>query len=104
MEKRKHLLRHTVGSIKLISVYVLYDEAVTDIDTSGIHALEELYGSLKKREIQVKSAQLVTFFICNQPIQIIFIDNSKKKRKETRFIIGQHNNMCLNVVDNMRFQ
>ncbi|KAG6608076.1 Sulfate transporter 1.3, partial [Cucurbita argyrosperma subsp. sororia] len=29
---------------------------VTDIDTSGIHALEELNGSLKKREIQVKTA------------------------------------------------
>lgn len=29
---------------------------VTDIDTSGIHALEELNGSLKKREIQVKTS------------------------------------------------
>lgn len=26
---------------------------VTDIDTSGIHALEELYRSLQKREIQL---------------------------------------------------
>lgn len=29
--------------------------AVTDIDTSGIHALEELYRSLEKREIQVNA-------------------------------------------------
>jgi anti-anti-sigma regulatory factor len=27
--------------------------AVIDIDTSGIHALEDLYKSLQKREIQV---------------------------------------------------
>lgn len=27
--------------------------AVTDIDTSGIHALEDLFKNLKKREIQV---------------------------------------------------
>lgn len=27
--------------------------AVTDIDTSGIHALEDLYKSLQKRDIQV---------------------------------------------------
>lgn len=27
--------------------------AVTDIDTSGIHALEELHKSLKKRDIEV---------------------------------------------------
>lgn len=27
--------------------------AVTDIDTSGIHALEELHNSLKKRDVQV---------------------------------------------------
>ena len=35
---------------------MFHAEAVTDIDTSGIHALEELNGSLKKREIQVKTA------------------------------------------------
>lgn len=37
-------------------MFVFCAEAVTDIDTSGIHALEELNGSLKKREIQVKTS------------------------------------------------
>ena len=32
--------------------------AVIDIDTSGIHALEDLYNGLQKREIQVYALKL----------------------------------------------
>lgn len=31
----------------------MLDSAVTDIDTSGIHALEELNASLQKRDVQL---------------------------------------------------
>ena len=34
--------------------------AVTDIDTSGIHAMEELFRSLQKREIQVINSCTLT--------------------------------------------
>ncbi|RRT48446.1 hypothetical protein B296_00048260 [Ensete ventricosum] len=42
----------------ILSTFFVYitradKHAVTDIDTSGIHAFEELYRSLKKREIQL---------------------------------------------------
>lgn len=40
--------------------------AVTDIDTSGIHALEDLYKSLQKRDIQVNTHKQIDpmgFFI-----------------------------------------
>ena len=30
-----------------------FSAAVTDIDTTGIHAFEELFKSLKKREVEV---------------------------------------------------
>lgn len=44
------------GVSKLVyDPYFAFGAAVTDIDTSGIHALEELYRSLQKREIQVNS-------------------------------------------------
>lgn len=33
--------------------HVSFATAVTDIDTSGIHALDELHRSLQKRDIQV---------------------------------------------------
>ncbi|KAF9611547.1 hypothetical protein IFM89_032947 [Coptis chinensis] len=36
-----------------IDVLILEMSPVTDIDTSGIHALEELYRSLKKREVEI---------------------------------------------------
>lgn len=32
----------------------IYSAAVIDIDTSGIHAFEELYRSLQKRDVQVR--------------------------------------------------
>lgn len=35
--------------------------AVIDIDTSGIHALEDLYKNLQKRGIQVYKLQLFSF-------------------------------------------
>lgn len=43
------------GVSKLVYDPFAFGAAVTDIDTSGIHALEELYRSLQKREIQVNS-------------------------------------------------
>lgn len=42
-------------SSKLISHGLVFVAAVTDIDTSGIHALEELHRSLQKRDIQVNA-------------------------------------------------
>jgi sulfate transporter 1, high-affinity len=41
------------GTDILITLYLLLT-AVIDIDTSGIHALEELLKTLEKRKIQVK--------------------------------------------------
>lgn len=44
-------------------MYCCLYAAVTDIDTSGIHALEELNSSLKKRDVQVKNT-IRFYFIC----------------------------------------
>lgn len=35
--------------------FFYFHSAVTDIDTSGIHALEGLHRSLEKREVQVNA-------------------------------------------------
>lgn len=35
------------------NLFASNDAAVTDIDTSGIHAVEELYASLQKRNVQL---------------------------------------------------
>lgn len=40
----------------------MFISAVTDIDTSGIHALEELYRSLHKKDIQVSRTTIFSFF------------------------------------------
>ena len=48
--------QHSVS--KLIYDPFAFGAAVTDVDTSGIHAMEELYRSLQKREIQVSSCAL----------------------------------------------
>lgn len=37
----------------MVNIFFFDLAAVIDIDTSGIHALEELYKSLLKRDIQV---------------------------------------------------
>lgn len=60
---RKHLFHpvpkiHTPEDTLLfiqthLSYCFLFFPAVTDLDTSGIHALEELYRSLQKRDVQV---------------------------------------------------
>lgn len=50
---------------KLISHDVCaFAAAVTDIDTSGIHALEELYRSLQKRHVQVKTWYTIVHLLC----------------------------------------
>lgn len=42
------------AKIKLIILMTLHIfAAVTDIDTSGIHAFEQLYRSLQRRDVQV---------------------------------------------------
>lgn len=41
---------------QIILIYIVpYFAAVIDIDTSGIHAFEELYKSLQKQDVQVSS-------------------------------------------------
>lgn len=42
---------------------ILVLAAVTDIDTSGIHAFEELYKSLHKREVQVIDNHRIRHFV-----------------------------------------
>ncbi|KAG0480377.1 hypothetical protein HPP92_011235 [Vanilla planifolia] len=51
-EDEKHKTKH----LPRIEFLIVEMSPVTDIDTSGIHALEELYKSLQKREVQLALA------------------------------------------------
>ncbi len=51
--------------------YSFYISAVTDIDTSGIHAFEELLKTLKKRGIQVSQTIFSFNVLKYEPLIII---------------------------------
>ncbi|PKA56757.1 High affinity sulfate transporter 2 [Apostasia shenzhenica] len=48
--------KHKTEDIPRIQYLIVEMSSVTDIDTSGIHALEELFKSLQKREVQLALA------------------------------------------------
>lgn len=45
----------SILSFCIFVIWRFFVAAVTDIDTSGIHAIEELYKSLQKRDVQVRN-------------------------------------------------
>lgn len=50
--------------------------AVGDIDTSGIHALEELFRTLEKRKIQVRTAIILQLLV---PIILLSLNSSPRR-------------------------
>jgi hypothetical protein len=66
--------------------------AVIDIDTSGIHALEDLYKNLQKRGIQVY--RLKPFFFSFLPVYWIVVLEMPLEKKEQNVTFGVRSNRC----------
>ena len=49
--------------IPILMCALMFVAAVTDIDTSGIHALEELHRSLLKRDVKVNTSTLIALYV-----------------------------------------